>query len=585
MGVGIGGLFIDLGLNLATFVTDVNRVNQNLDSMQKKANVALGKMVNSFNSGRDSVNKFGQKLFSAQGIMAQLAGTAGIGLLINKSFELAGNLVDTADAVGLTTTQLQAYQFAATQGGLKSEEFNKALSKFVLNVGDAKNGTGSLTSAFKDLDPVLLNNIRNAQSQDQAFRLVADAIKNAKNETEAAAISSAAFGDKVGVKMVNALREGSAGLDEFTRQAQAAGLIMDEQLIRQAEAAGDKLSLLADSAIKKVSIEVVKLSPQIMSLTQTLIDLIPTLIRFADVIVKAIILPFEGWGKVVDYVHVGLVKTQEAMGMITKEVAKEHIKLIGEQANHAATEINKLNGELAKTNAAPAVAPKIAPVIQLPKASSGMAGNEIPKLKIKNLSPDVKLDDSELPWKKETQAINEATNAITLQNQAINSGKDIMQGFLNGSIKSWKDLGKVAVDQLGNILSSMASGGAGGGGLGGLFGSIFSGGAGGGMGASMGGALVKAGGAIASAFGGGFGGFFAEGGTLKPGQWGWAGENGPERIYAGNRPLNVESNQKNGRPIQVNFHVSTPNAESFQRSQGQLTAQAAMAIRSAGRNL
>jgi hypothetical protein len=160
-----------------------------------------------------------------------------------------------------------------------------------------------------------------------------------------------------------------------------------------------------------------------------------------------------------------------------------------------------------------------------------------------------------------------------------------MQGFLNGSIKSWKDLGKVAVDQLGNILSSMASGGAGGGGLGGLFGSIFSGGAGGGMGASMGGALVKAGGAIASAFGGGFGGFFAEGGTLKPGQWGWAGENGPERIYAGNRPLNVESNQKNGRPIQVNFHVSTPNAESFQRSQGQLTAQAAMAIRSAGRNL
>jgi hypothetical protein len=36
-----------------------------------------------------------------------------------------------------------------------------------------------------------------------------------------------------------------------------------------------------------------------------------------------------------------------------------------------------------------------------------------------------------------------------------------------------------------------------------------------------------------------FGGFFADGGTLQPGQWGIAGENGPEPIYAGATPLHV----------------------------------------------
>src|SRR5688572_21577839 len=42
----------------------------------------------------------------------------------------------------------------------------------------------------------------------------------------------------------------------------------------------------------------------------------------------------------------------------------------------------------------------------------------------------------------------------------------------------------------------------------------------------------------------GFGGQFAGGGTLAAGQWGIAGEEGPEPIYAGSRPLHVLSNDE-----------------------------------------
>lgn len=52
---------------------------------------------------------------------------------------------------------------------------------------------------------------------------------------------------------------------------------------------------------------------------------------------------------------------------------------------------------------------------------------------------------------------------------------------------------------------------------------------------------------LAGAIGGGitkfFGGFFADGGTLKPGQWGIAGENGPEPIFAGSTGMTVVSNK------------------------------------------
>lgn len=56
------------------------------------------------------------------------------------------------------------------------------------------------------------------------------------------------------------------------------------------------------------------------------------------------------------------------------------------------------------------------------------------------------------------------------------------------------------------------------------------------------GGAAAAGGAAASASSASFAGYFAEGGTLQPGTWGIAGENGPEPIFAGNSPLTVMPN-------------------------------------------
>lgn len=84
-----------------------------------------------------------------------------------------------------------------------------------------------------------------------------------------------------------------------------------------------------------------------------------------------------------------------------------------------------------------------------------------------------------------------------------------------------------------------------------------------------------AGGLLAS-----FAGMFADGGSLNPGQWGIAGENGPEPIMGGNHGLSVMSNADaagmGGRKTVVNqnFNISTPDANSFRASKRQIARQA-----------
>lgn len=93
---------------------------------------------------------------------------------------------------------------------------------------------------------------------------------------------------------------------------------------------------------------------------------------------------------------------------------------------------------------------------------------------------------------------------------------------------------------------------------------------------------------VTSAFSEGVGGFlsgltkkfaggFAAGGTLRPGQWGIAGENGPEPIYAGNSALTVvPGGQGMGarREVVQNFNISTPDANSFRLGERQIARAA-----------
>lgn len=73
-----------------------------------------------------------------------------------------------------------------------------------------------------------------------------------------------------------------------------------------------------------------------------------------------------------------------------------------------------------------------------------------------------------------------------------------------------------------------------------------------------------------------FSGFFADGGVVPPGRWGWAGENGPEPVYGGMTGATVMP--AGGGPVNVQFNISTPNPGSFNAARGQILADYSRAL-------
>lgn len=146
-------------------------------------------------------------------------------------------------------------------------------------------------------------------------------------------------------------------------------------------------------------------------------------------------------------------------------------------------------------------------------------------------------------------------------------GLGILQMIKHSALQQ---LQKALADTITGALSSVGMGGQQGGGggswLGKIFGILISGIAGGFGG--FGGGASEAGVAAANGPTGSGIGNFADGGFMKPYQWSWVGERGPELVRAGAQGLTVRSNEDSAgggvRHIH-NWHITTPDVESFKR--------------------
>lgn len=137
----------------------------------------------------------------------------------------------------------------------------------------------------------------------------------------------------------------------------------------------------------------------------------------------------------------------------------------------------------------------------------------------------------------------------------------------------WRDLGrdtfiKPFMEEMSGSLRNFLQG----------FLSKLSGGMGGGASAGGGGSMQGFMSSVAGFFKS-FAGGFAEGGRIRPGQWGIVGENGIEAIQAGAAGINVHPDFQPRAPSgNVVFNVTTPNADSFNRNQRQTGRLARMTL-------
>jgi len=169
------------------------------------------------------------------------------------------------------------------------------------------------------------------------------------------------------------------------------------------------------------------------------------------------------------------------------------------------------------------------------------------------------------------------STAQEMQSNFENGFFNAMQGKFDGLLDSFvQTIDRMVAKALAADLANALGFGSGGGGGTNFLSGILGGGGGGGIGGIVSG--------IGSAIGGFFGGGKAVGGEVSAGRPILVGERGPE-IF---RPQTAGTIIPNGggKSVVINMHISTPNADSFRKSQSQLIAEATAAANAAnGRDL
>jgi hypothetical protein len=175
---------------------------------------------------------------------AAAAGGAALAALAKGALESADNLGKSADRIGINTEELQRLQFAADLAGVSQEKLGKTLEVFGRRTAEARVGTGDMITTLKRLDEELFSNIVAADSAEERFLLVADAISNTTDEAKRLAIANA-VGGRSASGLINLWAQGRDVIkelgDEFTRF----GGVLTREAAARAEEVNDAFLRLA----------------------------------------------------------------------------------------------------------------------------------------------------------------------------------------------------------------------------------------------------------------------------------------------------------------------------------------------------
>ena len=197
--------------------------------------VRFGTGVDSKLAGIDkSFSKLSATVGSIRGIVAPLAAALGglsLAGLARNALNLADNLQDTAEQLGISTDALQTYQFAAAETGVSNEQMVQAIQKLNTAIGEAASGQESAQKKFKALGIAFADGAGQARSAEDVLADLADVIKSLPTPAERAAAAAELLGDRAGPKLVTLLRDGASGLRAWSEAADDAGQKMSDETI------------------------------------------------------------------------------------------------------------------------------------------------------------------------------------------------------------------------------------------------------------------------------------------------------------------------------------------------------------------
>jgi hypothetical protein len=223
----------------------IQRLRNEHDKLEDKI-----KETNEVQKAQEQVMKNAEK--AALGMIAVIgASVVAMGAVVQKTAEAGDEYAKTSRIIGMTAETFQELDYAAKMSGVNN--LKGSLEKLNKSVADVKGGTGTLTAYLKENDKQLLSQVKNVNSNEEAFNLLMDALNKASDEFTRAELAQAAFG-KSGQELILLANEGANGIANLRDEARKYGII-SEEAARNSEAYHDAQSRLK-SAIQVVGNEI-----------------------------------------------------------------------------------------------------------------------------------------------------------------------------------------------------------------------------------------------------------------------------------------------------------------------------------------
>lgn len=241
------------------------------EALKKTAEVAgtIGKGV--LDLTVNGVKALGTASIASAGAIFKLAQNAGA---------LADDLNTLSATTGLSTQELQEFQYASDLIDVSVETLAGALKKTTTSMISAQSGTGASAEAFKKLGVSVTDAQGNLRDNNDVFQDAIKALGNVANETERDALAMQIFG-KSATELNPLIEGGIDSLAEMATQANDLGLILSQDALNGANAFNDQLDILkanGRSTMQVIGTEIAsELTPAMESLNQVTMSYIKQL--------------------------------------------------------------------------------------------------------------------------------------------------------------------------------------------------------------------------------------------------------------------------------------------------------------------
>jgi hypothetical protein len=259
MAISAEQLNIILSAKDKEFTRAMDRSQKRVERFAKQSNKSLG----------SASKAFGKMGAAAAALLPALSAAA----LVSSIKRVTASMDDigkTADQIGITTDALQELRTVAESSGVTQEELDKSIEKLGKGLAEAAMGIGTAKYALEALN--LSADDLMALGLEDALGAIADEVNKIEDPMQKTALATQLFG-RSGAPMLNLLREGADGMAEMRKEARKLGVVIDEDLIRNAEAAQDQLDLMSRVIGAQLSSALINLAPLLVSAATGIADI------------------------------------------------------------------------------------------------------------------------------------------------------------------------------------------------------------------------------------------------------------------------------------------------------------------------